>query len=55
MWPHSGSGEAGNGTRGIRVLAMSRPTLSPLLGVSHVGDCYKATGLSMGLKTLSDC
>lgn len=55
MWPHSGSGEAGNGTWGIRVLAMSRPILSPLLGVFHVGDRYKVTGLTMGLKTPSDC
>lgn len=54
MWPHSGSGEAGNGTQGIRVLAMASPTLSPLLGVFHDGDRYKVTGLSMGLKTPSD-
>lgn len=30
---HSGSGEAGSGVRGIGLLAMSRPTLSSLLGV----------------------
>lgn len=40
---------------GLGFLAMSRPTLSPLLGVFHDGDCYKVSGLSMGLKTPSDC